>query len=338
MQGIAIPRTWTRRGLVLGRPGDAAYGSVAGDPCIAWDEEAGTWRMWLFYAPPGHAQAVAVDPVAGGWRLEGPLVFTNPEDLVGGTTHKPFVVMDAHHPNRAAHVSGRYWLVTVSGRGAKCVQRAWATRLAGPWTLEAGPLIAPGTEHDFDARHADAVTGYHFADRGTFLYFYMGYPLRAQPHAVSPYGSAQGAAVQGEDEPQARKLGVILPPSARPGHWAAGWVGGLQLLPGRAHRWVGLCNASPTAPNPNDPAISREEPPPSLGGFAWCDAPWPVQGWQWSPEPIEHIQDVPPEAIAAGEGVNLWRQHILIAPDGRLHLYYNSGPYGREQLYGKVSD
>ena len=41
------------------------------------------------------------------------------------------------------------------------------------------------------------------------------------------------------------------------------------------------------------------------------------------------------EAIANGEGVNLWRQHLLVLPDGRVGLFYNSGPYGKEQLYAK---
>ncbi|MEA3209882.1 MAG: hypothetical protein QOE70_2939 [Chthoniobacter sp.] len=34
---------------------------------------------------------------------------------------------------------------------------------------------------------------------------------------------------------------------------------------------------------------------------------------------------------------NLWRQHLLVLADGRLALYYNSGFYGKEQLYMKVS-
>jgi len=94
-------------------------------------------------------------------------------------------------------------------------------------------------------------------------------------------------------------------------------------------------NASPTAPDPADKAESREEPPPSLGGFAYCDEQWPVKGWRFALEPIERIGDIPASAVANGEGVNLWRQHILVLPDGRYSLYYNSGPYGREQMYMK---
>ena len=36
-----------------------------------------------------------------------------------------------------------------------------------------------------------------------------------------------------------------------------------------------------------------------------------------------------------GEGTNLWRQFIHIAPDGSPELFYNSGYYGHEQLYMK---
>src|ERR1043166_2459515 len=91
--GFAIPNAWTRRGLVLERPHKDS--GVRGDPCIVWDDASPGWRMVLFYAPPGHAQAVCTnrdDPGPGQWKLEGPLPVTNPE-AVGGF-HKPFIVMD----------------------------------------------------------------------------------------------------------------------------------------------------------------------------------------------------------------------------------------------------
>ena len=115
-------------------------------------------------------------------------------------------------------------------------------------------------------------------------------------------------------------------------------MGGLQLIQGKTHRWLGLVNASPTAPSPTDTSISREEPPPSLGGFAYCDETWPVSGWHWEPNPIEWIEDIPEQAVASGEGTNLWRQHILALPQGGLALFYNSGNYGREQIYMKLAD
>jgi len=339
--GYMIPKTWERQGLVLAR--DTSFttaSSVAGDPCIVWDEELPGWRMVLFFSPPGHGHAICRnrdDIGPGQWEYLGPLPFTNPDGLLSGRTHKPFVVMDAHHPNQAARIDGHYWLATVSWRNHhKLVQVAKAEHLAGPWTVVPTPVIDLGEGDDFDAKHVDAVTGYYFPERQEVLYFYMGYPQVAQPRAVSPYGSAQAVAVQGIHEPVARKLGTILPPCQQPGHWASGWVGGLQLLPGRDHRWIAVINASPTAPQPKDGAIHREEPPPSLGGFAYCDQEWPVSGWIWCPDPIEWIEDVPAAAIANGEGVNLWRQHILCLPDGRLALFYNSGSYGKEQLYLKT--
>ena len=96
-------------------------------------------------------------------------------------------------------------------------------------------------------------------------------------------------------------------------------------------------NASPTAPNPGTKAVWTEEPPPSLGGFAWCDEEWPLHGWHFVSRPIEWVKDIPKEAQEAGEGYNLWRQFIHILPDGRAALFYNSGYYGREQLYLKMS-
>jgi hypothetical protein len=332
---LSIPTEWERRGLAVGRPQTDTVQSVAGDPCIVWDDEVKAWRMFLFYDPPGHAHARCRDPLARGpWEVEGPLSFANPDAMLGGRTHKPYVVMDAHQPNRPARIGGQYSLVTVSLLdGHKVIQQAWAERLCGPWTLVDAPLIGLGAHDQFDARHADAVSGFFFPERDQVLYFYMGYPEVAQPRQVSPLGATQGAAIQRVGEGQARKVGTVLPPCQVPGRWAARWVGGLQLLPGRHHRWLGLLNASPTAPVASDTAAHRDEPPPSLGGFASCDEEFPAKGWAWHPEPIEWIGDIPEAAIAAGEGVNLWRHHLLAVGDQHLALFYNSGPYGREQLY-----
>jgi len=142
--------------------------------------------------------------------------------------------------------------------------------------------------------------------------------------------------VQNLGEKVATKVGIILEPSQQPGHWASGWVGGLQLLRGREHRWIAVLNASPTAPDPGNKEVWNEEPPPSLGGFAWCDEEWPVSGWHFYPSPIEWVRDIPKSAVDAGEGYNLWRQFIHILSDGRPVLFYNSGYYGREQLYAKI--
>jgi hypothetical protein len=338
--GFSIPNTWTRRGVIMERKKDQAISSVSGDPCIVWDDAINGWRMVFFYWPPGHAQAVCLDRDdlgPGKWKMEGPLPVTNPEAV--GSFHKPFIVLDPDRPNHAALIGGQYCLLVVNDRnGKKQVQRAWSERLAGPWTFEPDVLIPTGAESDFDAKHTDAVTGYYFAGRREFLYFYMGYPKKAQPRRISPYGSAQAVATQRLGEKTVKKLGVILEPCQQAGHWASGWVGGLQVFRGAQHRWVAVINASPTAPDPGKKEVWTEEPPPSLGGFAWCDEDWPVRGWHFEPEPIEWVKDIPKEALAAGEGYNLWRQFIHVTPDGRAELYYNSGFYGREQLYMKVGE
>ena len=308
-----------------------------GDPCIVWDGEISNWRMFLFCDPPGHGQSICLhqtDGLPDRWSAVEPLRFTGPELK----THKPYVVQEAHRPNHAARIHGEYWLVSVMiEQGRKFIRRARSASLAGPWAWDAAPLIPTGGPGDFDEKHTDAVSGFHFPERDEVLHFYMGYPTKAQPRTVSPWGSAQGIAVQKTDAPTATKLGMYLPPVQTPGHWASGYLGGLQILPGKEHRWVAVLNASPTPPTPEDTSVACEEPAPSLGGWAYCDEEWPVKNWHLLPQPMEWIEDVPPEAIAQGEGTNLWRQHALVLPDGRVAVYYNSGYYGREQLYLKVS-
>jgi hypothetical protein len=140
-----------------------------------------------------------------------------------GEFHKPFVAMDPNVPNRASKVDGRYCLLVVSWRdGRKQVQRAWSETLAGPWTFDSQPIIPPGADDDFDAKHTDAVTGYYFAERDEFFYFYMGYPLKPQPRAISPFGSAQAVATQKSGEKVATKRGIVLEPTQQAGHWASG--------------------------------------------------------------------------------------------------------------------
>lgn len=336
-----IPAHWTHGGLVLARAKDpAAPGAhVVGDPCIVWDEMIPGWRMVLFFDPPGHGQAICrsrLEVGPGQWETPTPLIFTNGQ---GVRTHKPYIVQEANRPGYAARVNGRYWLLSVGATAAhgKFIHRAWAQQLAGPWTWEKGMLIAPGGKGEFDEKHTDAVSGLYFPDRQEFVYFYMGYPRVAQKRAISPFGNAQAVAVQMAGEAAVRKLGVILPPRQQRGHWASGWVGGLQVFPGQAHRWIGLANASPTAPTPLDPARSREEPPPSLGGFAYCDEEFPVCNWHWADEPIEWIEQIPSAALAAGEGVNLWRHYLLQLDDRRWAIFYNTGAYGTEQMYVKYT-
>lgn len=308
-----------------------------GDPCIVWDDEISTWRMVLFADPPGHGQSICLHETEGLpdlWSPVEPLSFEGPQLI----THKPYIVQEAYRPNRAAKINGQYWLLGVMiEKGRKFIQRARATSLSGPWKWDSDPLICAGGPGDFDEKHTDAVSGFYFPEREEVLYYYMGYPATAQARKISPWGNAQAIAVQKSDSPSATKLGEYLPPVQQPGHWASGYFGGMQIFPGRSHRWVALLNASPTEPRPEDTSIAREEPAPSLGGWAYCDEEWPVKNWNLLPEPMEWIEDIPPTALADGEGTNLWRHHALILPDGRIAVYYNSGYYGKEQLYLKVS-
>jgi len=334
---MVLGAKWQRQGLVLCRAADGMGSHVVGDPCIVWDDEYHTWRMFLFFSPPGCGDTLCEDPNrAGGgdWQAPQPLSFVNPEAICSGYAHKPFIVQDPYRPNHAARIGGMFCLLIVSRvDGHKVVQQAWSASLAGPWKVDPAVLIPCGEAGEFDSKHVDAVTGFFFEDRQEILYFYMGYPDQPQDRNISPMGSAQGAALRSVSGTSVCKLGEILPPRQSPHHWASGWVGGLQLLPGKTHRWIALLNASPTAPVAADSNVFREEPPPSLGGFAYTDEEWPVSGWTYAPEPIEWIDRMPQEAFDTGEGFNFWRHNLLALHDGTLAVFYNSGYYGQEQLY-----
>lgn len=148
----------------------------------------------------------------------------------------------------------------------------------------------------------------------------MGHPLNRQPWANSPFGNALGVAVQRPGH-KATKLGVAIAPSDTPGHWPSGYLGGLQLLPGTSDRWIGVINASPSAPNRD-------------GDLAFTDSEFPIDGWKLADEPFEWIEQIPAAALDAGDGVNLWRQHVVVT-QGTTRLLYNSGKYGTEQMYSK---
>jgi hypothetical protein len=169
------PTSWSRLGLQLPRHQHGLGSEVVGDPAIVWDPELPGWRMFLFFAPPGHGEAICrtTDPTSlpTTWSTPQPLQFTNPGDLMGGSTHKPVVIVEAEAPNQAARIAGRYWLLSISFSGAhKVAQRAWATSLSGPWTVEPGPLIDLGSADAFDGKHVDAINALWFPDRGQVLY------------------------------------------------------------------------------------------------------------------------------------------------------------------------
>jgi hypothetical protein len=338
-------KNWKHLGIAIERGSEKEFDSdVTGDPCIVWDEEVKSYRM--FYFAQRHengkevncdAHAIAVSPIEvgpGDWKKEGPLKFINPEALQNGT-HKPWILMDAYHPGLPMKINGLYWLFTVSFRGRnKIIQLATAASLSGPWHVKPEPIIDLGQENDFDGYHADTVTAYWFENRGEILIFYKGYPIKAQSAQIrSPYGSSSAVAVMMPSESKARKLGKVISPSNQPGHWTGGWTSGMQLFPAAQGGWYALFTASPIPPSSIDFEPFMREPAPSLGGWAYTPEDWPISGWKVDDNPITTIDNLPQEAKSWGENTNLWRHHILMLPDGQVYLYYNSGSYGQERMF-----
>ncbi len=335
--------SWQHLGpaLLRGGPGSPDE-SVTGDPCIVWDEKADAWRM--FYFGQRHERGMEKNCVMqalsdgrdgvgpGQWRKCGPIEYVNPEALPGDA-HKPYLLMDAHRPNHAAVVGGLYHLFVVIWQdGRKHVYRAKAPLLKGPWRFDAAPVITPGEGAAFDAYHQDTVTAFYFPERAGTLLYYKGYPLLPQADTpASPYGSRTAAAWLPDGQPVAEKLNQVLLPGDL-STWYGGWTAGLQLIPADGGGWWALMNASPTPPAPVSQEPNMREPAPSLGGFAYTLEAFPVSGWHFSPEPITTIEALPPEAAAMGEGVNLWRHHLLFTK-GYAYLFYNSGSYGNEQMF-----
>ena len=341
------PETWERLGLIIDRgvPGEFDS-SVTGDPCVVWNEARNCYHMFYFAQKHGNRKDVNSNAHAvslnnenlgpGNWKKLGPLIYANPEALCG-ETHKPWILMDPYHPNIAVKIEGKYWLFTVSFRGHnKVIQLATSISLDGAWEVNPTPVIDIGPEDAHDGYHVDAVTAFWFEKRNEILLFHMAYPQKPQvsyPH--SPYGNGSAVAVMGPNDKKARKLGRILNPSPNSGCWTGGWVGGMQILPAASGGWYGLCNASPTPPVSVKDEPSMREPAPSLGGWAYTPETWPVKGWQAAEQPIEWVEDIPLEAIQVGEGINLWRHHLVVLPNRELYLFYNTGPYGQERMFGR---
>jgi hypothetical protein len=324
---------------------------ITGDPCVVWDPEAGTWRMFYFassngdptgHAPNARAAGMALSRSAeeigpGDWHKAGEAPIANPQDQFEGRPgHKWWVVMDPRGTNRAARIRGRYWAVMVSTTAAKHIQAAWAERLAGPWTVVPQPILSPGTEPLApDGKHCDTPTAYWFEDAARVLVFYKAYPLRAQKgQPGSPFGSSGMTAWWRPGEALASKAKQILLPGTG-GAWNRGWIGGLQLLGGQG-KWYGLGNGSPTPPEDR----SNREPAPSLGGWLLCDAAMPDSGWSVDGRhsPFLHPEQLTSEQLAAGLGVNFWRHHLLATPQGRARIFFNSGKYGSEQMFSLVAE
>jgi hypothetical protein len=246
-------------------------------------------------------------------------------------------MMDPYEINFPAQVDGRFWLFTVSIRGKnKVIQAATSPSLDGPWQVLPIPIVDIGESNDFDGYHVDAVTAYWFEERGEILIYYMGYPQFPQSsQAHSPYGSCNAVAVMRPGDEYAKKLGKVISPSNKPNNWTGGYIGGLQIIPAFHGGWYGILNASPTPPASVEQEPSMREPAPSLGGWAYTPEAWPIHGWLVEDQPIEWIQDIPDAGLRAGEGVNLWRHHIAILPDMSMYLFYNSGSYGNERMFGR---
>lgn len=360
-----IPRSWMFLGVALERGAEGEIdSSVTGDPCIVWDPDRNAWHMLYFaqrHEPRGernsvaHAVSLSPDRVgAGSWRKLGAILFTNPELLPDGQTHKPWILMDPHHPNRTVRIGGQYLLFTVSfERGHKLIQLARSASLDGPWTLQPGAVLRPGESSSCDSLHVDTVTAYWYADRQRILLFYKAYPASPQSdQPLSPWGSSLCAAEMGPNDAEARKLGKLIAPVPQAGHWMSGWASGLQLVPSPHGGWFGLMTGSPTPPAPVDDQPLMREPAPSLGGWASTSEPWPVSGWAVEPRPIRWIDDIPDEARRMGMGTNLWRHHLLVVAGGAgkpavaagsndsahsrsgiMYLYHNAGAYGDERMF-----
>lgn len=347
------PYDWERLGLVMPRGEQGSFdSSVTGDPCIVWDEDRGTYHMFYFaqrhegdQEVNDNGHAVSKSPTEVGkddWEKLGKVEYTNPEALTG-ETHKPWILMDAYSPNKAVKIDGKYRYYTVSfknGRngdgGSKIVQQAVSDSLDGPWELQEEPVIDVGAEDEFDGYHVDAVSAFWFEEQQTIIFYYKAYAKTALSEVpYSPYCSSSGVAIMGPNDTKAKKLGCIMRPSSKEGHWTHGWKGAMQILPAKDGGWWALTSASPSAPASVEEEPEMREPAPSLGGWCYTSEPWPISGWTIAEQPIEWIEDIPQEAIDAGEGVNLWRHHILALPSGELYMYYNTGSYGQEQLFGR---
>lgn len=333
---------------VLARGAANEYdGAVVGDPCIVWDDEIDTWRMfyfagackdyeatpsqWTFAGMALSKSAEKIEP--GDWTKAGPVPLADKPGKRPG--HKFWVVMDATHPNRAAKVNDRYWGLHVSG-ASKHIYAASAERLAGPWTCVEEPVLSPSTEGAApDSKHCDTPTAFWFGDLDRALIFYKAYPMRAQASQPnSPFGSSSMVARWHPRDVSAEKCRQFLVPG-KGQEFCRGWVGGVQLIRDtQSPRWYALLNGSPTPPEDR----SNREPPPSLGGWAICrdnraDGAWEVD--------TEHSPIVSPDDLGATEGngaigVNFWRHHLLITPRGRARIFLNSGKYGTEQLYSLI--
>jgi hypothetical protein len=346
-----MARKWTidPRCVIPRGPLGAFDSQIAGDPCVVWDDDMRSWRMFYFASSYGDKTARTSGPLVAGmalsrsaeeigpgdWEKRGQVPLHNPEALLEGKPgHKWWVVMDGGGGNRAAHIDGRYWALFVTTNGIKHIQAAWAERLAGPWTIVTQPILSPGSGAAPDGRHCDTPTAYWFRASGQALIFYKAYPQMAQAgQPGSPFGSSSVLARWQPGERTAVKDRQILLPG-RDGAWNRGWIGGVQLLRDERAAWYAVSNGSPTAPEDK----SNREPAPSLGGWLRCQGEPGDGRWTTDTEasPFRYPNQLTEEELRAGLGVNFWRHHLLTTPGGRARIFFNSGAYGTEQMYSLI--
>lgn len=341
-----IPKKWDRLGKVMHRGVSGEFDSdVTGDPCIVWDDNRNCYHMFYFaqfkkngveHNRDGHA--ICENPVLDNiknWKKLGEVQFSNCEEMLGKNTHKPWILMDPYRPNVAARWRDRYWLFTISyEKGSKFIQAAYSSSLDGPWTIDPSLNIKHGGPEEPDGLHLDAVTAYYFEERNKILLFYMAYPIRKQEDTPwTPFGSRSMSAEIDCETGKISKLGTAL--LTEKNKWTNGYIGGLQLVKSSVQGWYALINASPTPPCSVEEDADIREPAPSLGGFAFTTEEYPSVGWKAMDPPIEYLEEIPSEACADGEGVNMWRHHLLVT-DSHIICLYNTGSYGNEQMFGKI--
>ncbi|MBV6644639.1 MAG: hypothetical protein KI790_04285 [Cyclobacteriaceae bacterium] len=338
---------------VLTRSGGNVFDShVVGDPCIVWDEEIDTWRMFYFamgraedgeeLLSAGMAKSKSAEEIGpGDWEKLGQVQITNTEDLkyeIGW--HKWWVIMDAYQPNRAAKIDGQYWSIftctTPNGQGGnnKFMQVAFADRLAGPWNVVKQPVLSP-EEKWFDGLHCDTPTAYWLEDQSKVAIFYKAYPKYAQPEQKeSAFGSGTVLAYWHPSQAEAEKV-KIMQRQGQSKAWNQGWMSTPQVFFDKNKKqWYGLINGSPTPPEDE----SHREPAPSLGGWV-ISGPGGLES-DWTPDvdnsPFRYPKDLTEEELAGGIGVNFWRHHLLVTPKGKARIFFNSGQYGTEQMYSMI--
>jgi hypothetical protein len=52
----------------------------------------------------------------------------------------------------------------------------------------------------------------------------------------------------------------------------------------------------------------------------------------------EYPDDLTDKELEAGLGVNFWHHHLLVTPGGKTRIFFNSGAYGKEQMYSLIRE